>query len=82
MNSDLFYYNQAEMMFEKFEIVLEVSVKQLVIQSSLAILISLSQTKCCVWKTKLLMLFIAKLVLFHIQQELSKSKSSLILFKR
>ena len=48
MNSDLFYYNQAEMMFEKFEIVLEISVKQLVIQSSLAILISLSQTKCCV----------------------------------
>ena len=64
MNSDLFYYNQAEMVFEKFEIVLEISVKQLVIQSSLASLISLSQTKCCVWKTKLLMLFIAKLVLF------------------
>ena len=31
MNSDLFYYNQAEMLLEKYEKLLELSVKQLVI---------------------------------------------------
>ena len=31
MNSDLFYYNQAEMLLEKYENLLELSVKQLII---------------------------------------------------
>ena len=35
-----------------------------------------------VWKTKLLMLFVAKLGIFRIQQELCKSKSNLISFER
>ena len=37
---------------------------------------------CCVWKTKILKLFVANLGIFCIQQELSKSKSDLILFKK
>ena len=44
----------------------------------LASSISLGQTMCSVWK--MLMLFVAKLGIFRIQQELSKSKSNLILF--
>ena len=45
-NLDLFYYSQAEMLLEKYENLLELSVKQLVIQSSLASSISLGQTVC------------------------------------
>ena len=44
MNSDLFYYNQEEMLLEKYENLLELSVNQLVIQLSLANSISLGQT--------------------------------------
>ena len=44
----------------------------------LASSISLDQTMCSVWK--MLMLFVAKLGIFRIQQELSKSKSNLIPF--
>ena len=82
LDSDLFYYNRAEMPLEKFEILLEFSVNQLLIQSSLASLVFLDQTMCCVWKTKMLMLFVEKLDIFRIQKELFKSKSNLILFKR
>ena len=82
LNSDLFYYNHAEMPLEKFEILLEFSVNQLLIQSSLASLVFLDQTMCCVWKTKMLMLFVEKLDIFRIQKELSKSKSNRILLKR
>ena len=45
-NLDLFYYSQAEMLLEKYENLLELSVKQLVIQPSLASSISLGQTMC------------------------------------
>ena len=55
MNSDLFYYNQEEMLLEKYENLLELSVNQLVIQLSLANSISLGQTMCGLWKTKMLM---------------------------
>ena len=41
--SDGFYYNQVDTMFEKSENLLELSVKQLVIQSRLASLIFLGQ---------------------------------------
>ena len=46
MNSDLFYYNQEEMLLEKYENLLELSVNQLVIQLSLANSVSLGQTMC------------------------------------
>ena len=36
---------------------------------------------CSVWKTKMLMLFVEKWGIFRTQQELSNSKSNLILFK-
>ena len=65
LDSDLFYYNQAEILLEKYENFLELSIKQLVIQSSLASSISLSQTMCGVWKTKILILFVAKLGIFR-----------------
>ena len=71
------------MLLQKYENLLELPIKQLVIQSSLASSISLGhQTTCGVRKTKMLMLFVAKLGIFRIQQELSKSKSNLIPFKR
>ena len=46
LESDCFYYNQAVMLLEKYENLLELSVKQLVIQSSLAGSISLGQSMC------------------------------------
>ena len=46
MNSELFYYNQAEMLLEEYENLLEISFKQLIIRSNLASSISLGQTKC------------------------------------
>ena len=70
------------MLLENYENLLELPVKELVVQSSLASLISLGQTMCGVWKAKMLMLFLAKLGIFRIQQVLSKSKSNLIPFKR
>ena len=70
------------MLLENYENLLELPVKELVVQSSLASLISLGQTMCVVWKAKMLMLFLAKLGTFRIQQVLSKSKSNLIPFKR
>ena len=70
------------MLLENYENLLELPVKELVVQSSLASLISLGQTMCVVWKAKMLMLFLAKLGIFRIQQVLSKSKSNLIPFKR
>ena len=81
LDLDLLYYNQAGVLLEKYANLLELSIKQLVIQSRLASSISLGQTMCGVWKTKMLMLYIAKLGIFRIQQELSKSKSNLIPFK-
>ena len=44
LGSNLFYYNQAGLLLEKYENLLELSVKQLVIQSNLASSISLGQT--------------------------------------
>ena len=82
MNSDLLNYSQAGILLEKYENLLELSVKQLVIQSSLAISISLGQTMRAMWKTIMLILFVAKLGIFRIQQELSNSKSDQIPFKR
>ena len=67
MNSHLFYYNQAEMLLEMYENLLELFVKQLVIQLSLASSISLGQITCDVRKTKILMLFVAKLGIFRMQ---------------
>ena len=52
LDSDLFYYNQAGMLLEKYESLLEWSIKQLVIQSSLASSISLGHTMFGAWKTK------------------------------
>ena len=82
MNSDLLNYSQAGILLEKYENLLELSVKQLVIQSSFAISISLGQTMRAMWKTIMLILFVAKLGIFRIQQELSNSKSDQIPFKR
>ena len=45
-------YDQTEMLLEKSENLLQLSVKQLVIQSSLASSISPNQTMFGVWKTK------------------------------
>ena len=67
------------MLLEKYENVL-VSVKQLVKKSGLASSISLGQTVWCV-KKQMLMLFEAKLGIFRIQQELSKTKFNPIPFK-
>ena len=63
------------MLLEKYENLLELSVEQLVIQSSLASLIALGQSMCGVWKTKMLMLFVAKLSFFYIQQDIYPSLS-------
>ena len=52
MDSDWFYYNQAVMLLEKYENLLQFSVKRLVIQSSLASSISLGQFMFGVWKSK------------------------------
>ena len=82
LNSDSFYYNQAGMLLEKYESLLILSVKQLLIQSSLARSISQGQTMYGVWETKILILFVTKLGVFRNQQELSKSKSNLIPFNR
>ena len=46
LDSDLFYYNQAGMLLEKYENLLELSVKQLLIESSLASSISIDQAMC------------------------------------
>ena len=70
------------MVLEKYENLLELSFEQLVTQSSVASSISLGQTMCGVLKTKMLMLFVAKIGIFCIKQELSKSKSNLIPFRR
>ena len=69
-------------MLEKYENLPELSFEQLVTQSSLASSISLGQTMYGVLKTKMLMLFVAKTGIFSIKQELSKSKSNLIPFRR
>ena len=54
LDLDWFYYNQAGMLLEKFENLLELLVKQLVIQSRLASSISLGV------KNQMLTLFVAK----------------------
>ena len=82
MNSDLFKYSQAGDPVSWIILLLELSVKQLVIQSSLAILISLGQIMGAMWEAVMLILFIAKLGIFRIEQELSNSKSNQIPFKR
>ena len=69
MNSDLLNYSQAGILLEKYENLLELS-------------ISLGQTMRAMWKTIMLILFVAKLGIFRIQQELSNSKSDQIPFKR
>ena len=46
MDSDWFYHNQEGMLLDKYEILLQWYVKHLVIQSSLASLISLGQATC------------------------------------
>ena len=48
-----FFIIKQEMLWQKYENLLELSVKWLVIQSSLASLISLGQTTCSVWKVKI-----------------------------
>ena len=73
MNSYLFSWNQAEMLLEKYENLLELSDKQSVIQSSSASSISLGQTVCGMWKIIMLMMFVAKLAIFRIQLELTQS---------
>ena len=52
LDSDWFYYNQAGILQEKLENLLELSVKQLLIQSRLASWISLGQAMFGVLKTK------------------------------
>ena len=52
LDSDWFYDNQVGMLLEKPENLLELSVKQLVIESRLASSISLGQAIFGVWKTK------------------------------
>ena len=52
LDSDWFYYNQAGMLLEKSENLLELSVKQLIIQSRLTSSIFLGQAMFGVWKTK------------------------------
>ena len=52
VDSDWFYYNQAGILLEKSENLLELSVKQLVIQSSLVKSISLGLTMFGVWKIR------------------------------
>ena len=54
LDLDWFYYNQAGMLLEKFENLLELLVKQLAIQSRLASSISLGV------KNQMLTLFVAK----------------------
>ena len=80
LESDWFYCNQAWMLLVKYENLLQWSVKQLVIQSSLASLIFLGRT--IVWCVKNKMLLVVKLGIFRIQEELYKSKCNLIRFKR
>ena len=63
------------MLLKKYENLLELSVEQLVIQSSLASSIALGQSMCGVWKTKMLMLLVAKLSFFYIQQDIYPSPS-------
>ena len=50
LDSDWFYYNDAGMLLEKYENLLELSVKWLIVQSSFASSISLGQTMFGVWK--------------------------------
>ena len=69
------------MLLQKYENLLELSDKQLVIQSSLASSISLGQTMFGVKKNQILMLFFAKLVIFRIQQELSKLSVKKVVIK-
>ena len=70
VDSDWFYYNQGGLLLELYENLLELSVKQLVLNSNLANPIFL----WCV-KNEKLMKIIATLCIFLIQQQLSKSKS-------
>ena len=51
LDSDWFRYNQAGMLLEKYENLLELSVKKLVMQSNLASFSSLGQTMFGVCKT-------------------------------
>ena len=73
-------YSRAAMLLQKSESLLELSVKQLVIQSRVASSVFLSQDMFGVRKTKFKS-FCSKVRYFRIQQELSKPKSNLISFK-
>ena len=64
------------MLLEKSENLFELSVKQLVIQSSSVSSIFLSQTMFGVWML-MIMLFLARLGIFHIQEQLFISYSNL-----
>ena len=76
LDSDGIYFNQANMLLEKCENLLELSVKLLIIQSSLASLISLDQTKC----EKPNVNIVCSKVRSY-QEELSKSNYNLIPLK-
>ena len=55
LDSNWFYYNQAEMPLEKSEDLLELSAKQLVMELRLVSSISLGQAMFHVWKNKCLL---------------------------
>ena len=90
LDSDWFYYNQLGMLLEKSENLLELSVKQLLIQSSLTSLIFLGHTMFLMCEKPKVFNFVCDKVRYfcifyiflYIQQELSNAKSILILFKR
>ena len=68
-----FWFNQTRMVLERYQNLLELPVKKLVIELSLASSISVGQCVWC-WKNKMLMLFVAKFRYFFVT---SKSCPSL-----
>ena len=70
------------MLLEKSENLLELSVKQLEIRSRLARWLSPGQDICLVCGKSNFNIFCGKVWYFRIQQELFKSKSNLIPFKK
>ena len=79
LDSNWFCYNQVGMLLEKSENLLELSVKQLVIQLRLASSISLGQAIFGVIN-KMLILFLAKLGVFVSNKSCLSLKSNLIPF--
>ena len=70
------------MLLEKYQNLLELSVKQLVFLALVSPSSSASSISLWCVKNQILMLFVAKLGIFLIQQELSKSNCNQIPFKR